>query len=85
MNKNLIILGVILMMSLGTWLLPENYSAESVKSRVLIGTFNTNPTRMAIIDQNCKGITRDSLISTDEAATSQGYKNQMAAQFTLNG
>jgi hypothetical protein len=50
MNKNLIILGVILMMSLGTWLLPENYSAESVKSRVLIGTFNTNPTRMAIID-----------------------------------
>ena len=59
MNKNLIILGIIFMMSLSTWFLPENFSAETVKSRVLIGNFNTNPNRMALIASNCKDTTRE--------------------------
>ena len=47
------------MMSLSTWFLPENFSAETVKSRVLIGNFNTNPNRMALIASNCKDTTRE--------------------------
>jgi hypothetical protein len=47
--------------------------------------YNTNPNRLDIIDKFCKDTTKTSLISDDQLATSQGYKNQMAAQFTLSG
>jgi hypothetical protein len=64
-KKNIVLFTIALLISLGTYYLPENWSAHSHKERLLaLTTFNTNPNRMSSVDKFCKNIKRSEIIST---------------------
>ena len=85
LKKNLAILLIALLISVGVWLSSPELK-EATEERVLQATpsYTTNPDRHESVNTVCAGKDRNSMVSAESASQADAYKAEMASQFTLD-
>jgi len=57
----------------------------NIAKRILLSTYNTNPVRTNSVVKFCAGLDRNNLVDLTDVSTADGYKSQLAAQFSISG